>query len=76
MTAKPWYCESELHEGPRLITSIYDRVERRIEYRKVIDQSRMRTVVEAHVCTGCVERELLMRSMLAHPAQGTQTSLV
>lgn len=74
MTARPWYCESELHEGPRLITSVYDRVERRIEYRKVIDQSRLRTVIEAHVCKACVERELLLRAIEAHPARGEQTS--
>lgn len=54
MTSRAFVCDT----CKRLVTWPQDRMEKRLEFRRVTDQGRYKTRVIAHVCRQCVDIEM------------------
>ncbi len=53
-----WHCEHPLHVGSRTDVYITDRLERRVEYRRKVDDGRFRVVKEIDLCRTCCLGEI------------------
>jgi len=49
-----WVCESKHHVGDRLVPHPSDRIELRLEARRVSDQGRERVKILEHICKTCM----------------------
>lgn len=52
MTA-PWVCER-----CSKVCDVFDRIERRIEFREPRHQARYATYIESRICRGCAQKEI------------------